>query len=112
MITVIDNIVNNINSNFKSDSHLVFIDSQITDYHGLVPNIGHAEVTILNFERDGISQITETLEQKQEVSSIHIISHGDVGYLQLGNASLNIDNLANYSPFAHFKMRSEKLFTR
>ena len=94
---MIDNIENTLNYNLESNSNLVFIDSQIIDYQSLIPNMEQAEVIILEPDVDGIEQITAALEQRQELSSIHIISHGDVGYLQLGNSSLNAHNLVNYT---------------
>ncbi|MEA5570640.1 FG-GAP-like repeat-containing protein [Calothrix sp. UHCC 0171] len=81
-----------------SSSSLVFIDTGIADYQSLVKGISQgSEVHILNSDQDAIAQITETLMGREGISSLHIISHGDTGGLQLGNDWLNVSNLNNYA---------------
>ncbi|MEM8677187.1 MAG: DUF4347 domain-containing protein [Cyanobacteria bacterium P01_G01_bin.67] len=46
--------------------------------------------------RDGILQITESLQQYDDLGAIHIVSHGDVGELSLGSSKLNQNTLNNY----------------
>ncbi len=46
------------------------------------------EVVILNPQDDGIVQITESLKQHNDLDEIHIVSHGDIGELSLGNSKL------------------------
>jgi Ca2+-binding RTX toxin-like protein len=55
------------------------------------------QVVILDSDRDGLEQITETLEHYQGISAIHIISHGAVGTLRLGNSIIDRDKLKEYS---------------
>ena len=55
------------------------------------------EVIILNYESNGIEQITKVLAQQENLNSIHVISHGDPGTLYLGNTALNNNNLGNYA---------------
>ncbi|NET45678.1 DUF4347 domain-containing protein, partial [Okeania sp. SIO2B3] len=73
---------------------ILFIDPTVEDYQILVrgtnPNI---KIVILDLYRDGIEQMTETLVRNQEVKTVHIVSHGSPGCLQLGNSQLNIDSI-------------------
>jgi glucose/arabinose dehydrogenase len=80
------------------DSNLIFIDANITDYLNLIPENNHEEIIILDRNRDGIEQITDVLanQKNSTIDSIQIISHGDRGKLQLGNAILTTANLSSY----------------
>ncbi len=80
----------------SSGGTLVFVDSQLQNYQELVEGIEDAEVIVLAGDRNGLVQITETLSQKQNLGSVQIFSHGDVGALQLGNAQLDASNLNTY----------------
>ena len=76
---------------------LVFIDSTVADYQqlleGLLPG---TEAILLDPQRDGVAQITEVLAQRQSISSVHIVSHGSPGSLQLGATSLNGGSVDRY----------------
>lgn len=77
---------------------IVFIDSGVQDYQSLINAISpNAEIVILDADRDGIEQITEFLEGQTDVSSIHVISHGEPGKVLLGNAELSLDTLNQYT---------------
>ncbi|MDJ0633337.1 MAG: SdrD B-like domain-containing protein, partial [Xenococcaceae cyanobacterium MO_188.B29] len=77
--------------------HLVFIDSNVSDYAylaaGVIPG---AEVIILEPNQDGIKQITQALNFYSYPVSLHIVSHGSPGCLYLGNSELSLDTLDNY----------------
>lgn len=80
---------------------LVFIDSQVENYQNLLQGVWeNAQVIVLDELADGVQQITQILHsltlQGQTVDSIHIISHGSPGSLQLGNVILSGANLAQY----------------
>ncbi|MGI4936693.1 MAG: DUF4347 domain-containing protein [Janthinobacterium lividum] len=51
------------------------------------------EVVMLDPTRDGITQISAVLNQRQDLDAVHIISHGSDGELQLGSTHLNNANL-------------------
>ena len=78
-------------------STLVFIDSAVEDpqflANGIIPE---AKAFILDRNRDGIKQITEILRDYPEVKSIHLVSHGYPGSIQLGNTYLSLDSLTEY----------------
>ena len=59
---------------------------------------GSYEVSFLDANRDGVSQISELLENSEgKYSAIHIISHGEEGQVSLGNTVLGADNLGEYT---------------
>ncbi|MEH2173468.1 Calx-beta domain-containing protein [Nostoc sp.] len=82
-----------------ASTNIVFIDPKVIDYQSLVDGIIlGSEVVILDANRDGITQITEFLAKRKSnsVQSIHIVSHGSVGSLQLGSSNFNLSNLDSY----------------
>ncbi|MEM8718332.1 MAG: DUF4347 domain-containing protein [Cyanobacteria bacterium P01_G01_bin.39] len=85
------------NQAVDSTEQLLFIDSKIAEYQTLIDNLTElTEVIILDEQRDGIEQITESLQQYDDLAAVHIASHGSVGQLSLGNSKLNQDNLNSY----------------
>ncbi|MEL6439459.1 MAG: DUF4347 domain-containing protein [Cyanobacteria bacterium J06621_8] len=87
-----------------SSQEIIFIDSAVADYQTLIDNlIEPVDVILLDSQRDGIIQITESLQQYQNLSAIHIVSHGDVGELSLGDSLLNYDSLNYYRTYAKEK---------
>ncbi|TAH31449.1 MAG: DUF4347 domain-containing protein [Oscillatoriales cyanobacterium] len=51
------------------------------------------EVVVLDGNEDAIAQITDILALRTNIDSIHIISHGAPGSLQLGDGSLSLDEI-------------------
>ena len=83
-------------------SAIAFIDSQVADYQSLIAGVTQGtEVVVLDGHRDAIDQITEILAFRTNIDSIHIVSHGAPGSLQLGNGSLSAGNLSAYSQQLH-----------
>ncbi|MCU0543976.1 MAG: DUF4347 domain-containing protein [Oscillatoriaceae cyanobacterium Prado104] len=77
---------------------IAFIDDRVEDYQSLVAGVKPGtEVVILDARRDAIDQITEVLGDRTNIDSIHIISHGSPGSLQLGKTRFSLDNLETYS---------------
>ncbi|NJK76493.1 MAG: DUF4347 domain-containing protein [Microcoleus sp. SU_5_6] len=77
---------------------IVFIDAAVIDYQTLLDGVKvGVEAIILDSERDGIAQISEVLANRTNINSIHLVSHGEPGSLQLGKTRLSIDNLETYS---------------
>ncbi|MEG4988302.1 DUF4347 domain-containing protein, partial [Microcoleus sp. BR0-C5] len=73
-------------------------DPKVENYQSLVAGVKPGtEVVVLDGNRDAIDQITEILALRSNIDSIHIISHGSPGSLQLGSGSLSLDNLEAYS---------------
>ncbi len=84
-------------------TELVVLDASVDNYeqlrNALLADSGsvHFEVLILDSQRDGIQQITAALARHENVSGIHIISHGSAGRVQLGNSQLSNETLDAYA---------------
>ena len=77
---------------------IIFIDSAVPDYLQLAANVSvNTEVVILYPQENGIEKITKVLENRQDVDSVQIISHGSQGQVFLGNTVLNNQNLSEYT---------------
>ena len=80
---------------------VVFFDSQGEDLETL-PNVlddagPDVEIFMLDAQRDGIEQITETLQNYSNLDAVHLLSTGQSDSILLGNVSLNNSNLLNYA---------------
>jgi hypothetical protein len=77
---------------------LVVIDSTIQDHQALASEaLPEAEILLLDPLRDGVQQITEALQQRHNLTHVHIFSHGSCESLSLGSACLNLDTLEYYA---------------
>jgi len=82
----------------ESPHALVFIDSKVNNYQSLLAGIKPGEeVYILDDTRDGIAQISDVLAKYRQISSVHIVSHGTEGNVNLGATQLNSHNLESYA---------------
>jgi len=85
----------------ESPCSLVCIDSGVEDYESIAAGVlPGQQVVILDSTKNGIEQITSELENYAStngaIDSVHIISHGNSGSLQLGNTALDSDNIEQY----------------
>jgi hypothetical protein len=82
-------------SNNQNLATIVFIDASISNYENLrLGVIEGVETIILSAHQDGIKEITQILQQRPQISSFHIVSHGSPGCLYLGASQLNLDNFS------------------
>jgi len=83
----------------QSDDHpIVIVDSRVQDYEQLLAGLDpSAEVYILDPSRDGIEQVSEILADQEDVTSIHLVSHGDTGRVYLGTTALDASSLVGYA---------------
>ena len=101
----VPNKINAGNESFgeKSDrtpnpSTIVFIDAAVADYQTLLDQVKlGVEAIVIDSHRDGVEQISEVLANRTKIDSIHLVSHGEPGSLQLGKTRLSVDNLEAYS---------------
>ncbi|MEG4632119.1 DUF4347 domain-containing protein, partial [Microcoleus sp. AR_TQ3_B6] len=85
----------------RSPRSLVFIDSAVEDYESIAAGVlPGQQVVIVERTKNGIEQITSEIENYAStngaIDSVHIISHGNSGSLQLGNTALDSDNIEQY----------------
>ncbi len=83
---------------------ILFMDSSISDYRQLVDDVlarsddGRSiEVVVLDINKDGILQISETLGNYKNLDAVHIVSHGDDGAIRLGNDWLMKETIDDYA---------------
>nr|MDZ8002050.1 DUF4347 domain-containing protein [Aulosira sp. DedVER01a] len=77
---------------------IAFIDKNVPDYKFLTQGaIAGTEVVLLDPDRDGVRQITAVLAQRVGVTSVHIVSHGMPGQIQLGNVYLSVETINRYA---------------
>ena len=76
---------------------VVFIDSNVQNYQQLVDGIvDGVEVVVLNGSQDGLQQIADYLDGRSGIDSIHILSHGDSGKVQLGSTWLDAAGISTH----------------
>ena len=73
---------------------LLFVDSTVEDFDTFLQlseteNGLFTQTILLDVNRNGLSQISEALEQYDQVDEIHLISHGSDGRVRLGNTLLS-----------------------
>ncbi len=74
---------------------IVFIDGAVDDIDVLIADIGpNAEIHILDSNADGVEQIAAVLAGRTDIASLHIISHGRSGTLDLGDTKLTAASMA------------------
>lgn len=74
---------------------VVFVDASVKGYQQLVAGLKPGtEVVVLDANKDGLQQIADYLQGRSGIDSIHILSHGDVGKVQLGNTWLDGSSIA------------------
>ncbi len=73
---------------------IVFVDAAVADFEMLAGGVTpDAEVILLDPQRDGIQQISEVLRQRQNVQTLHLVSHGEAGRLQLAGRMVDAQTL-------------------
>jgi hypothetical protein len=79
---------------------LVFIDVDTPDYQQLLDDLRanrddstQFEIILLENDHDGITQISEALNNANDLDAIHLISHGADGSIDLGNSVLDVETL-------------------
>ncbi|MCA9116676.1 MAG: DUF4347 domain-containing protein, partial [Planctomycetaceae bacterium] len=82
----------------EASHEVIFVDYRVSDWQSLVGEVdANTEVIILEAGRDGVDQIADALEGRDDVSAVHIVSHGAAGRVYLGSTILSGDNLASYA---------------
>jgi len=75
-------------------NEIVFVDKSVEDYTSLIAGISSdAELVFIDSSSDGLEQIANVLNGRNDIDAIHIVSHGDAGQLQLGNTVLTQESM-------------------
>ncbi len=90
--------------NEQTRREVIFVDEAVDNYQQLIDDIESQlrkgrqfSIVTMDSERDGIAQISDYLNQQQDVAAVHIISHGTDGEVVLGNSRLNSTTLDDYA---------------
>ncbi|MBW4441271.1 MAG: DUF4347 domain-containing protein [Plectolyngbya sp. WJT66-NPBG17] len=96
-IAIPQNYLNQPPSLHNRASSLIVIDSSVPNYQQLIAGIQpDANVLILDPAQDAIAQITQALLGQSGISSVHLVSHGKSGAIQLGETWLDRASLNRY----------------
>ena len=97
-----DNANGSVTSATARGIELIVIDSRVQDADTLLENLLNTDrdfrLLRLDANSDGLTQISERLEQLGNVSAIHLLTHGNTGEILLGSTVLNADTLAQHAP--------------
>ena len=82
-----------------TSSQVAVIDTRIEDYEVLEQAALEAGLEVIRLEADGegIESLAASLEGINNIDSLHIFSHGDVGTLALGDDVLTTHNLGDHT---------------
>jgi VCBS repeat-containing protein len=96
-----------LSSSLSNKRELLVIDSSVKDWASLTDNLSaNVDVLLLDADKDGLQQIADQLlsnisQDQQRYSSLHLLSHGEVGIIQLGNRTIDAQTVADrHSEFA------------
>src|SRR5690606_14232784 len=76
---------------------IAFIDTGINGWEALRDGVREGvEVILLDTNRNGLQQISDVLEGRNNLGAIHLVSHGESGGFKAGNIWVRSDNLSLY----------------
>ncbi|MDJ1183547.1 DUF4347 domain-containing protein [Roseofilum casamattae] len=91
-------------NNTTTSNHFVFVDGNVPDLQTLLDGIiPGTTITVLDESEDGVEQVTRCLSEYPDnsIASLHIISHGGMGRIQLGSSTISSASLSRYSQHFH-----------
>ena len=90
--------VDSSSSGNASSTEVVFIDAAVEDADQLIAGLPEGtDYVLLSSDSDGVQQIADYLQGRDNITALHIISHGGEGEVTLGNVALNDGNLSSYT---------------
>ncbi len=85
-------------------TELVAVDATLGDLEVLLADLreqqhaGRAiEIVLLEPELEGVQVVTDTLVNIENVSALHLLTHGASGGIKLGDTMLDLENVASFS---------------
>jgi hypothetical protein len=79
-------------------AELIFVDPRVQDYEVLTQGLKESgDIVVLDVNQDGVRQIADSLAEREEVSAVHILSHGAAGKITLGSSMLDAGSLESYA---------------
>ncbi|MCM8529692.1 MAG: DUF4347 domain-containing protein [Lentisphaeraceae bacterium] len=81
----------------QSIKEIAFVDSSIENTAELLEHLdSNIEVVFIDADDNGLDTITNTLSEKENISAIHIVSHGNNGRMALGDTTISSKNINLY----------------
>ncbi|MCM8535507.1 MAG: DUF4347 domain-containing protein [Lentisphaeraceae bacterium] len=81
----------------QSIKEIAFVDSSIENTAELLEHLdSNIEVVFIDADDNGLDTITNTLSEQENISAIHIISHGNNGRMALGDTTISSKNINLY----------------
>ena len=85
---------------------LLVIDTRIADYQRLqaaftaqlAAQEQQVDVLLIDDDEDGIARLSAALAERQDLSAVHLVTHGAAGAIQLGSSSLDSNALLARAP--------------
>ncbi|WP_119344705.1 DUF4347 domain-containing protein, partial [Facilibium subflavum] len=97
LLKAIGSDIENLAIDYSQFKEVIIIDSRVQDPHILIGNVSRdTAIEVILPDEDGVDQVANIMQKYQSLDGLHIISHGNQGELQLGNMTLNSDNLLDY----------------
>jgi Domain of unknown function (DUF4347) len=94
----IGNATNGVVRDVTGAQQVIFIDSGLQNLDALVAATpANTDVVLLDPTQNGIDQITSFLQSHSGFDAIHIVSHGDVGQVMIGDTLLSDLTLPSYA---------------
>ncbi len=79
----------------QTATEVILIDPSVSDYKTLIAGLSpDIPVILLPEGGDGLANLAEALSGYQNLSSVHLVSHGSSGQLQLGDQPINAEALS------------------
>ena len=74
---------------------VVFVDASVENLRELLGEIDPAaEVVMIDPSSDGVEQMADALQGREDVDAVHVLTHGSAGELRLGNAVLTTNSIS------------------
>ena len=77
---------------------LVVVDTGVTGYEDLLAGLEPGtEILLIDADENGLQKLADYVDGRDDITSIHILSHGDRGEFSLGTVTLNSDNIDQHA---------------
>ncbi|MES2826049.1 MAG: Ig-like domain-containing protein, partial [Pseudomonadota bacterium] len=77
---------------------IVVIDTSLAGWQSLRDGVpDHTEIILIQPGSDGLQQLADALQGETDIDAIHVLSHGDVAEVRLGDTVLNSASAHSYS---------------
>ena len=79
-------------------SALVVVDTGVKGYEDLLTGLEPGtEILLIDADENGLQKLADYVDGRDDITSIHILSHGGQGEFSLGSVTLNSDNIDQHA---------------